>query len=212
MNSSSPNNTQKESTENKSSDENNQSSISTRTMNEKPFLFTPDNFEFDPVKHKTLIESLPNSFQAFCAKIANDEPSVVDSDTKTVNDELQKHFQPDFFRFQASLKDTLKAYINACVTVDMTDRAFFVLNEYGRKTIDGQKIKLNDPELFVELMAKYAEGKNLNKVNQIYSIMLEENIYITPQVYMLMLSCMGRSPGNNKLIKKCIEMAAQKVF
>lgn len=201
---------------------NNQQSVA-KTMDEKPILFTPDDFEFDPVKHKQLIENLQNSLRAFRIGKAEpipttDERSVVDIETTTttttesVNEELQKKFQPDNFRFQASFKDSLLAYINACVTVDMADRAFSVLNEYRRKTINGKKFKLNDPDLFIELMAKYAVGKNLKKVNQIHSIMLEENVLITPQVYMLMLSCMGRSPGNNKMIKNCIEMAAQRVI
>lgn len=191
------------------------------TMNEKPILFTPDDFEFDPVKHKALIENLTNSLNKFRIKNAKSIPTIderllVDSKIKTktesVNEKLQKNFQPDNFRFQASFKDSLQAYINACATVDMTERALSVLNEYRRSSINGKKFKLNDPELYIELMAKYAMGKNLQKVNQIYSIMLEEKVCITPQVYMLMLSCMGRSPGNNKVIKKCIEMAAQNVY
>lgn len=200
---------QVKSTKNNSND-GHQSSVSTMTINEKPFLFTPNDFEFDPVKHKALINNLPNSLQEFCNRKVMDSETI--TNTEIANDELQKKFQPDNIIFQASLKDSLKAYINACITVDMTDRAFFVLNDYRRKSINGNKFKLNDPELYVELMAKYAEGKNLNKVKRIYSIMLEENVYITPHVYMLMLSCIGRSPGNNKLIKWCIKMAAQKVF
>lgn len=205
-------NTQKQSTKTNSNDLHQFGSM---TLDEKPVLFTPSNFEFDPVKHKALIENLPNSLEEFVIGKSKSIPTI-DSETTTktesVNKELQKNFQPDNFRFQASLKDSLQAYINACITVDMTDRAFSVLNEYRRKTIDGNKFKFNDSELFLELMAKYAMGKNLKKVNQIYSIMLEENIAIRPQVYMLMLSCMGRSSGNNKMIKKCIEMAAQRVF
>lgn len=190
------------------------------TMKEKPILFTSNDYGLDPVKHKALIENLPNSLNEFVNRKSKSNPSIDErsvmvnettTKTKSVNEELQKNFQSDSFRFQASIKDSLLAYINACVTVDMTERAFSVLNEYRRKTIDGKKSKLNDPELFIELMAKYAMGKNLQKVNRIYAIMLEENCSITPQIYMLMLSCMGRSPGNNKLIKKCIEMAAQKV-
>lgn len=189
------------------------------TVNEKPILFTPENFVFDQEKNKALMENLPKSLEEFLLENAKSIPTTVDcvttTEAETVNTQLQEKFQPDGFRFQASLMDSLRAYINACIYVDMTERAFSVLNEYRRKKLNGTKFKFNNPELFVELMAKYASGKNWQRVNEIYSILLEEKVSITPQVYMLMLSCLGRSPGNKKLnasIEKCIEMAAQRVF
>lgn len=196
---------------------------------EKPILFTPNDFKIDTEKNKELLENLAKSFEEFILKYAKsvpmlerapeEEPEIVPTETKQQSESdavLQKDFtksnQRDGRHYQVSMTANLKAYLNACVTLDMTERAFYCLNTFRKKLMNGTKlVRTNDPELYMDLMAKYASNKNWNRVKEMYSMLLEENVPITPQIYMTMLDCLGRSPGNNKLIETCLKMANQKV-
>lgn len=201
-------------------------------VREKPILFTPKDFEIDPEKNKILLENLAESFEKFLLANAKPfidideqqsqalpeklEPHETPKEPVKIDSDLQKEFDKrnlhDLQSYQISLTQSLKAYINACISLDFNERAFSVLNKYRYKMVKGTKVlKSNDPELYADLMTKYAFQKNWNKVKKIYSILIEEKVPITPQVYMTMLDCLGRKSGHTSLIENCIKMAAEKV-
>lgn len=199
-------------------------------LHEKPIILTPGEINFDLTNNKELAANLKRSFQDFLAKsvskpmptieeespsLKNVDPIIISPPLETETD-LQKNYdKPNelkTFKYHAPLERNLRAYINTCISVDMTEHAFKVFNQYRKNGINGKKISEKwNPELYMELMAKYASRRNWDKVKQMFSMMLEDKSAITPQVYMIMLDCLGRNQGNNKLIQKCIQKAAEEV-
>lgn len=195
-------------------------------LNEEPMLYMPEKFQTALGSDAELLEKFRNSFESFLR--ANPlQPAVVEEEEAILekvealpetDTELQKEYEPieqaDIFK-QRSLNQNLKCYINACISSDLTERAYAVLMSV-RQTNSSRKIKfkLNDPELYGDLMTKYSMLRKWTRVNHLYNILITEKIPITPQVYMNMLDCLGRmndSNENSSLIKKFIEKAENQV-
>lgn len=192
-------------------------------LNEEPMLYMPEKFRVALGSNSELLENFRNSFESFLR--ANPlQPAIVEEEEEVIiekveplpetDTELQKEYGPidhaDIFK-QRSLNQNLKCYINACISLDLTERAYAVLMSV-RQTNSSRKIKfkLNDPQLYGDLMTKYSMLRKWTRVNHLYNILITEKIPITPQVYMNILDCLGRmndSNGDSSLIKKFIEKA-----
>lgn len=196
-------------------------------LNEEPMLYMPEKFRMALGSNSELLEKFRNSFECFLR--ANPlQPAVIEAEEEAIiekveplpetDTELQKEYESidkaDIFK-QRSLNQNLKCYINACISSDLTERAYAVLMSV-RQTNSSRKIKfkLNDPELYGDLMTKYSMSRKWTRVNHLYNILITEKIPITPQVYMNILDCLGRmndSNENSSLIKKFIEKAESQV-
>lgn len=197
-------------------------------LNEEPVIFIPEKFQSNLESNSQFLGKFLNSFENFirlnppsAAAIAEPqekiEPSILQQLPET-DTELQQEYDPvaqTDVRAQKSLNQSLKCYINACISENLTERAFAVLmsirltNKYRKR-----KFTLNDPELYSDLMSKYSTLRDWTRVNEIYDILMVENIPLTPQVYMNILDCLGRmkdSKSNSALIKKFIDKANEQV-
>lgn len=198
-------------------------------LKEEPMLFIPENIKANLEKNSQLFEKFLNSFENFIRLNPPREvpivepqqqiaPSKASKQLPETDSDLQKEYDPvtvNDFGAQKSLNQSLKCYINACISENLTERAFAVLmsirysNKYRKR-----KFTLNDPELYIDLMSKYSTLCNWTRVNEIYDILIAEQIPITIQVYMNILDCLGRmkeSKSNSALIKKFIEKANEQV-
>lgn len=210
-----------------SATETNQNILS--SVKEKPVIFMTDKFKANLEKNSNLLEDFLLTFDKFlqsnAMKTVNveenkiDEPEVKTSAKLRKREiEMQKEYELIAQRESAqqiSLTKSLQSYINACISANMTDRAFAVLTSYRRRSAVGKyKIKLNTSGLYVDLMTKYAFDKNWNKVNCLFKILKTEKIPNSPNVYMTMLDCLGRMPAssdNSKLIESITELALKEV-
>lgn len=102
-----------------------------------------------------------------------------------------------------SLVKSLKAYLNACVFNGMENRGLSVLLSYRKRNkFSEYKINLNDVELYTILMTGYASRGNFRKVLHLCSILQEDNIKLTPQVYATVFECLGRMGGSPKTLEQ----------
>lgn len=192
-------------------------------LNEEPLIHVPEKFKLELETNTELLEKFRKSFESFLRANPMQE-TVVEQVIEKVDPlpetdtELQKDYDPvvqtDFWK-QRSLNQNLKCYINACISTNMTERAFAVLMSV-RQTNPSRKhkFKLNDPELYSDLMAKYSMLRNWTRVNYIYNILISEQIPVTPQVYMIILDCLGRmkeSKENSSRISTFIKKAEDQV-
>lgn len=201
-------------------------------LHEEPLLFIPEKVKTKLESNQRLIEKFMNGFEQFLRLNPQQEAIVGETVEKTdvekvesqplaeTDTELQKEYDPltqtSDLNIQKSLNQSLKCYINACVSENMTERAFAALM-WVRQTNSQKKIKfkLNDPELYSSLLAKYAMIRNWKRLNEIYTILIDEKIPITPQVYMNILDCLGRNENSKEsinLIKDFITKAAEQVL
>lgn len=199
-------------------------------LKEEPLVYIPDNVKDKLANNSTMFEKFLKSFDTF---IRFNPPPIEEAISESQNKlkasvaskplpdtdtDLQKEYDPvtqNDFVAEKSLNENLKCYLNACISENLTDRAYAVLmsirqtNKYRKR-----KFKLNDIELYSDLMAKYSSMRNWNGVNGIYDILVAEKIPITPQIYMNILDCLGRqkeNKSNTTLIKKFIDQAQQQV-
>lgn len=196
-------------------------------LNEEPMLFIPENFKTKLESNSELLDKFLNSFENFIRmnppRMATFAEEKLDSTRASqqlaeTDTELQKEYDPliqNDFGVQKSLNLSLKCYINACISENLTERAYAVLmsirqtNKYRKR-----KFRLNDAELYSDLMAKYSTLCNWTRVKEIYDILIVEQIPLTPQVYMNILDCSGRirdSKNNAAMIKEYIDKANEQV-
>lgn len=208
-------------------------------IKEKPVLFFPDEYQFDLEKNGALLEEMAKSLAKFLnatefepnvhEQIDLQAPELLPSSvstkeekapiTQTSDVELQKKFElsSEEYGRQEALEQSIKAYLNACIDVDMVERAFAVLIAYRRRSEKTSlKINLNDPSLFEVLLTKFASMKNWSRVCNILSEMEKGKIKYTPQVYMTIFDCLGRmamsgDKFDESLIVKYIEKAGKEV-
>lgn len=208
---------------NSSATETNQNILS--SVKEEPVIFMTDKFKANLEKNSNLLEEILLTFDKFlhsnAMKTVNVEENKVDEPEMKTSVKLKKQeigMQKDAQKESAqqiSLTKSLQSYINACISANMTDRAFAVLTTYSRRNAVGKyKIKLNTSDLYVDLMTKYAFDKNWNKVNCLFKILKTEKITNSPNVYMTMLDCLGRmsaSSDNSKSIENITKLALKEV-
>lgn len=192
-------------------------------LKEQPFLNMPEKFQMELESNLELVEKFKNSFENFLRTNPIQETVVEEVIEKIeplpkTDTEIQKEYNPIApanFSKHKSLCQNLKCYINACNSSNMTERAFVALmsvRAYDPST--KHMLKLNDPELYSDLMAKYSMQRNWARVNYIYNILIAEKIPSTPQIYMIILDCLGRlkdSKENTSLIMKFITKAKDQV-
>lgn len=191
-------------------------------LNEEPLLFIPGRTILK--NNPELFESLKQSFENFLRMNPQHEvivkiPKKSDQKLPKSDTELQKDFDSmnpeDLKNYQKSMNQSLKCYINACISSDLTDRAYAVLMSIRSANPKNKKsFKLNNPELYIDVMSAYTNAKNWTKVNDIYNILIGERISITPQVYVSIFDCLARMPNseqNTSLIRTFIGKAQEQV-
>lgn len=190
-------------------------------LSEEPLLYVPAKLRNKLTTNSKLLNKFMDNFENFLRM--NPQAAVrqvIDKNRPIPQHEsdLQKKYDPmteNDFSSQWSLNQSVKCYINACISVDLTDRAFAVLMSIRRSnSFEKRKLKPNDPELYTDLMAKYSTMQNWSRVNNIYDILVSEKISITPQMYMNILDCLGRmedSKENSSLISEFIKKAENQV-
>lgn len=197
------------------------------TLKEEPMVFMPDKFKMKLQNNSEFVEKFWGSFENFLKLNPQPEFQVKESVKKLEplleplephENELQKEFDPSTntdARYQQSLNQSLKCYVNACVSENLNERAFAVLMSIRTSNpFRKHKVDFNDPELYIDLMTKYSSLRNWTRVNEIYGILLAEKIPITPQIYMIILDCLGRmneTTNNVKLIGEFINKAIEQV-
>lgn len=199
-------------------------------LNEEPMLFLPENSKLNIKTNAELMEKFRTSFEKFIRwnppkeekfnekymeKVGQSMASEELPDTHT---EIQREYESEYhtnFTVQKSLNQSLTCYINACISANLIERGYAVLMSIRRRNkYSKYRFKLNDPELYSDLLAKYATLCNWSKVKGIYDILKTEKILITSQVYMNIFDCLGRMEGsdaNTALIKKFIDKASAEV-
>lgn len=197
------------------------------TLKEEPMLFMPDKFKMKLQNNSELVEKFWGSFENFLKLNPQPEFQVKESVKKLEplsealephENELQKEFNTATNTdagYQQSLNQSLKCYVNACVSENLNERAFAVLMSIRTSNpFRKHKVDFNDPELYIDLMTKYSSLRNWTRVNEIYEILMAEKIPITPQIYMIILDCLGRmneTTTNVKLIGEFINKAIEQV-
>ncbi|KAJ6633382.1 DNA-directed RNA polymerase, mitochondrial [Pseudolycoriella hygida] len=95
---------------------------------------------------------------------------------------------------QKSLEVNLASYLQVCVENGNTDRGYQSLIFYRNKY---KKYK-TDIELFNIVLGGYAEKANIHKINDVLSILKNDNIQCNAQSYAAIFECLGRSEDNRK--------------
>lgn len=194
-------------------------------LNEEPLLHMPEHFKIKSSENNSeWLEKFRSSFESFL-RLNPLQEAIVEEETiekiesmPETDTELQKEYdsidQTDFFK-RKSLNQNLKCYINACISSNLTERAFVVLMSARKyNPLRKYKFNLDDPGLYCDLLVKYSTLQNWARVKHIYKILIAENISITPQVYMNILDCLGRmkdSKENSSRIMEFINKAEDQV-
>lgn len=193
------------------------------TLKEEPLVFIPDKLQTKLNNNTELFEKIFGSFENFLLSNPPVENNINQAISETElqkpqNNELQKQFEPvnkTNVGFQKSLNQTLKCYINACISENLNERAYAMLMSIRRTNpFRKYKVEFNDPELYSDLMTKYASLQNWSRVNEIYEILIAEKIPVTPHIYMSILDCLGRmdeTTNNIRLITEFINKANEQV-
>ncbi|XP_031628513.1 DNA-directed RNA polymerase, mitochondrial [Contarinia nasturtii] len=187
------------------------------SLNEEPVIYIPESFKTKLQNNTELIHKFMDSFEKFVKAVPPPEERIKKSKLP-VNQEdsdLQKQF--DSFdhekHLHASLTQNLRCYINACISENLTDRAFAVLKSIRASNhIEKREYTLKDSILYIDLMAKYAEMVKWSSVDEIYNILVADKLPITPQAYMNIFDCLGRMQESDKnltLIKQFEKKAEQ---
>lgn len=200
-------------------------------LNEEPMIFIPEKLkiklESDPKlleNFETFIRLNPQKEAMLSTKPQEQiEPNVTPSsqpqqlpvgDTK-----LQKDYNPmTIFGSEvqaSSFNHSMKCYVNACISSNLTERAFATLKFITRnnKFLKYERAAAIT-EMYCDIMAKYSSMRNWTRVNEIYDILMAEKYPITPQIYMIILDCLGRMKdhaNNVKLIQKFVDKANEQV-
>lgn len=185
-------------------------------LNEEPLLHIPEKFKMKSTENDSeWLEKFRSSFENFL-RLNPLQEAVVEEETiekvesmPETDTELQKDYesidQTDFFK-RKSLNQNLKCYINACISSNLTERAFVALMTARKyNSVRKYKFNLDDPELYSDLMAKYSTLQNWTRVKHIFNILIAEKISITPQVYMNILDCLGRMKDSKENSSRIIE-------
>lgn len=200
-------------------------------MREVPALFFPDNFNAKLEANPQLMEQFAKSFEEFMESTAfqpapseqNEEIEIPSAEqmkpaeTQEIDADLQKNYEltVDEHARQISLLHNLKAYLGACVDVNLVERAYAVLlSNHRRDEKNSFKTYLTDPEAFLILLTKYASTKNWSRICDILSMMEKDKIAFTPQVYMTVFDCLGRMPVNETTdadARKYVQRAKEQV-
>lgn len=85
----------------------------------------------------------------------------------------------------------------------MENRGLSVLLSYRNRNKEAvDKVNLKDVELYTILMSGYARRGNFKKVSRICSILNEDNITFTPQVYATIFECLGRMGESSETLEQ----------
>lgn len=98
---------------------------------------------------------------------------------------------------EESIVANFKAYINACVNADMKNRAFAVL-----RNLSAKKIQSRDVDIYSNLLHAYAAIGSWSKLKETCSILTQDEVAFTPQVYAAICECIGRMPGTDEDLLK----------
>lgn len=192
-------------------------------LNEEPLIFVPEKMKLKFDKDSSIVENVSTSFENFIRlnppsekiQLTTMKPlQLPDDDTK-----LQKDYNPmamtDFEVQASSFNHNFKCYINACISRNLTERAFIALKFMTRANkFTKFERSATVTELYSDLLAKYSSMRNWNRVNEIYDILVAEKYPITPQIYMNILDCLGRQRdhiGNSKLIQTFADKVNEQV-
>lgn len=102
----------------------------------------------------------------------------------------------------------LKSYVIACCASNLTDHGWAVLKHYKSK---GNAV---EQELYYLILNGFVSELNVIKIQEVWSTIKADHIAITPQVFALILECLGRanrSPQNSQQIKLLIDEARNHV-
>lgn len=110
----------------------------------------------------------------------------------------------------------VESYVNAATYADMPITSLYVLTWYlGGKHKGRYKICESHIKLYVDLLEQYASNGQWDKIQGLLRTMNTANVTLTPQVYMILLDCLGlglpQSGSNTKLIGSSIEQAKNQV-
>lgn len=109
----------------------------------------------------------------------------------------------------------VESYVNAATYADMPITSLYVLTWYlGGKHKGSYKICESHIKLYVDLLEQYASNGQWEKIQGLLRTMNTANVTLTPQVYVILLDCLGRLPqsgSNTKLIGSSIEQAKNQV-
>lgn len=200
-------------------------------LNEEPIIFVPEKFKVKFDENAAILENVSASFNSFirlnppgeatalskpCEQL---EPSLKPAQLPVDDTKLQKDYNPitmtEFEVQVSSFNHNMKCYINACISGNLTERAYATLKSITRiNKFNKFERAATITELYSDVLAKYASTRNWTRVNEIYDILVAEKYPITPQVYMNILDCLGRMrdyAGNIKLIQKFVDKANEQV-
>lgn len=198
-------------------------------LSEEPIIFVPEKFNVKFDKNTEILKNVSASFETFirlnppisevtssskpCEQIESTiKPQLPDDDTK-----LQKDYNPiavaDFEVQASSFNQNMKCYINACISGNLTERAYAALKSITQTHRFNRFERAGTiTELYGDVLAKYASVRDWTRVNEIYGILIAEKYPITPQIYMNILDCLGRDYTDNiKLIQKFVDKASEQV-
>lgn len=109
----------------------------------------------------------------------------------------------------------LYAYLEACVSCGLLNRALFSLLFYhSRSRYSKYTSPANEIQLFNILLHGFARKGSLNKVKEIHGILQKERLPLSAQSFAALFECIGRLPADNaatdQLLKEYVEEMAQK--
>lgn len=208
---------------------------------EEPVLLIPYNFPSGLNSNTQFIEKVFESYRNFTEMnnlqrtIAKPKPinektevyKTYQNFIKTYNSQLKIEKENKFSSRQFSSKEykelsyheslcaNLKAYLNACVSAGMHNRGLFTLLSYRKRQHKSDvRLSIHKVDLYEILLTSYAAKANWSKILEICTILNEDKITYTPQVYAAICECLGRekvTTENLKLLQKFTEKAKEEV-
>lgn len=188
-----------------------------------PIFVKPPNLQKD-THDSVFVENASQSLKKFLRKNVKSKKSKSSkspagkSDAlpdKQIEAQAANALTEDQMKEQRKVETTKKviAFVNASVSAALPGLASYMLSWHLRRTDTKRKIHVDDTKLYECLLAKYAVDKQWSKASQLLMKMDEAQAPLTPQIYMIILDCLGRlraSDDNAKLIDMYIR-SAQKV-
>lgn len=148
--------------------------------------------EFLQINHKSVdpdsVKSPPKDTQRSLTK------REIESQQLTALSDEQKRKQLIKFKTQKT-----QAFINASVNANVSECASYVLSTHLKR--DKQHIDFGNASLYIDLLSKYAFNKQWKQISQLLDGMKRAKVQLTPQIFMIVLDCLGRLPESDSNIK-----------
>ncbi|XP_021914450.1 DNA-directed RNA polymerase, mitochondrial isoform X2 [Zootermopsis nevadensis] len=156
--------------------------------------------QYDEPAVETMVVPVPEEAQSKTMKKFKGSAANKTHSKHSIRDQMAKMKQSDLEKAakEECLFRNLYAYLEACVSCGLLNRALFSLLFYHSRSKHSKYTSpANETKLFNILLHGFARKGNLNKVREIHQILQKDKIPLSAQSYAAFFECVGRLPADN---------------